>query len=83
MRFVPVKTADHQAAVLLHRGRERLVRQRTGLVNALRGHLAEFGVIAPPTMLAQHSRRWMEARNPGDGERWTLFASVTEPSQLV
>ena len=37
MRFVPVKTADQQAAVLLHRGRERLVRQRTGLVNALRG----------------------------------------------
>src|SRR5262245_16075898 len=47
MRFVPVKTADQQAAVLLHRGRERLVRQHTGLVNALRGHLAEFGVIAP------------------------------------
>jgi transposase len=47
MRFVPVKTAEQQAAVLLHRGRERLVRQRTGLVNALRGHLAEFGVIAP------------------------------------
>ena len=43
MRFVPIKTADQQAAVLLHRGRERLVRQRTGLVNALRGHLAEFG----------------------------------------
>src|SRR5262249_9337340 len=39
--------APLQAAVLLHRGRERLVRQRTGLVNALRGHLAEFGVIAP------------------------------------
>jgi transposase len=47
MRFVPIKTAKQQAAVLLHRGRERLVRQRTGLVNALRGHLAEFGVIAP------------------------------------
>jgi transposase len=47
MRFVPVKTADQQAAVLLHRGRERLVRQRTALVNALRAHLAEFGVIAP------------------------------------
>ena len=47
MRFVAVKTAEQQAAVLLHRGRERLVRQRTGLVNALRGHLAEFGVIAP------------------------------------
>src|SRR5262249_10701750 len=48
MRFVPVKSVDQQAAVLLHRGRERLVRQRTGLVDALRGHLAEFGVIAPP-----------------------------------
>ena len=47
MRFVPAKTAEQQAAVLLHRGRERLVRQRTMLVNALRGHLAEFEVIAP------------------------------------
>jgi transposase len=47
MRFVPGKTAEQQAAVLLHRGRERLVRQRTMLVNAFRAHLAEFGVIAP------------------------------------
>jgi transposase len=47
MRFVPVKSAEQQAAVLLHRGRERLVRQRTGLVNALRAHLAEFGIIGP------------------------------------
>src|SRR5882724_3794651 len=47
MRFVPVKTAEQQAALLLHRGRERLVRQRTALVNALRAHLAEFGLIAP------------------------------------
>ena len=48
MRFVPVKAAEQQAALLLHRVRERLVRQRTTLVNALRAHLAEFGVIAPP-----------------------------------
>src|SRR4051794_16770609 len=47
MRFVPAKTAEQQAAVLLHRGRERLVRQRTMLVNALRAHLAEFGIVAP------------------------------------
>jgi transposase len=47
MRFVAIKTAEQQAALRLHRGRERLVRQRTGLVNALRAHLAEFGVIAP------------------------------------
>jgi transposase len=45
MRFVPVKTADQQAILMMHRGRALLVRQRTMLVNALRGHLAEFGVI--------------------------------------
>jgi transposase len=47
MRFVPVKTAEQQASQLLHRGREQLVRQRTMLVNALRAHLAEFGLVAP------------------------------------
>lgn len=46
MRFVGVKTAEQQAAQLLHRGREMLVRQRTMLVNALRAHLAEFGIVA-------------------------------------
>src|SRR5437660_2397071 len=46
MRFVPVKTAEQQATALLHRGREQLVRQRTMLVNALRAHLAEFGIVA-------------------------------------
>src|SRR6266508_1212035 len=46
MRFVPVKTAGQQATALLHRGREQLVRQRTMLVNALRAHLAEFGIVA-------------------------------------
>jgi transposase len=46
MRFVPVKTAEQQATQLLHRGREQLVRQRTMLVNALRAHLAEFGLVA-------------------------------------
>ena len=46
MRFVPVKTTEQQATALLHRGREQLVRQRTMLVNALRAHLAEFGMVA-------------------------------------
>jgi transposase len=46
MRFVPVKTKEQQSALLMHRGRELLVRQRTMLANALRGHLAEFGFIA-------------------------------------
>ena len=46
MRFVPVKSAEQQSALSMHRGRELLVRQRTMLGNALRGHLAEFGLIA-------------------------------------
>ena len=47
MRFVPVKTADQMARSMLFRTRDLLVRQRTQTINALRGHLAEFGVIAP------------------------------------
>ncbi len=47
MRAVPIKTAEHQAALLLHRTRDLLVRQRTGLINAVRGHMAEFGIVAP------------------------------------
>ncbi len=47
MRFVPIKTAEQQAVLMLHRTRNLLVRQRTMLVNALRGHMAELGIIAP------------------------------------
>ena len=46
MRFVAVKTADQQAVSMLHKTRELLVRQRTMLTNALRSHLAEYGIIA-------------------------------------
>jgi transposase len=47
MRFVPVKTAEQQGLLVIHRVREMLVRQRGQLINALRGHLAEFGIVAP------------------------------------
>ena len=46
MRFVPVKTAEQQAALMVHRTRDLLIRQRTQLINALRAHLAELGLIA-------------------------------------
>jgi transposase len=46
MRFVPVKGEDQQALLMLHRVREQLLKQRTATVNALRAHLAEFGVVA-------------------------------------
>ncbi len=47
MRFVAVKTAAQQSLMMLHRTRSLLVRQRTMLVNAIRAHLAEFGIVAP------------------------------------
>jgi transposase len=46
MRFVPVKTAERQAAQMLIGLRDRLVRQRTQLTNAIRGYAAEFGLVA-------------------------------------
>ena len=46
MRFVPIKTAEQQAALMLHRTRDLLVRQRTQLINAMRAHLAELGLVA-------------------------------------
>jgi transposase len=46
MRFVPVKTPDQQAALSVHRTRDLLIRQRTQLINALRAHLAELGLVA-------------------------------------
>ena len=46
MRFVPLKTREQQAALMLHRTRHLLVRQRTMLSNALRGHLAELGIVS-------------------------------------
>jgi transposase len=47
MRFVAVKSAERQSVLALHRTRELLVRQRTMLINAIRGHCAEFGLVAP------------------------------------
>jgi transposase len=46
MRFVPIKSIDQQGLLMLHRTRDLLIRQRTQLINALRAHLAEFGLVA-------------------------------------
>jgi transposase len=48
MRFVPVKSEEQQALLMLHRVRDQLIGQRTATINALRGHLAEFGIVAAP-----------------------------------
>ena len=47
MRFVPTKTAEQQGGLVLHRTRHLLVRQQTSVINAMRAHLAEFGIVAP------------------------------------
>jgi transposase len=52
-RFVPVRSIENQAELMRHRVRELLAGQRTSLLNALRGHLAEIGVVAPQG--AQHA----------------------------
>ncbi|SEA97518.1 transposase [Rubrimonas cliftonensis] len=55
MRFVPIKEAVQQEVLVIHRVREMLMRQRTQLINGIRGHLAEFGVIGPERALLHHA----------------------------
>ena len=59
MRFVPVKTAEQQAALMLAGVRESIVRERTQLTNMIRGYAAEFGVVAPKPSSARWSRCWL------------------------
>jgi transposase len=47
MRFVATKTAEQQSCLTLHRTRHLLIRQQTSVINAIRAHLAEFGIVAP------------------------------------
>jgi transposase len=45
MRFAPIKSAEQQSVLMVHRARELLVRQKTMLINALRGHCGELGIV--------------------------------------
>lgn len=47
MRFVAIKSVEQQSILALHRSRDLLVRQRTKLIQALRGYMGEFGLVAP------------------------------------
>jgi len=47
MRFVETKTPEQQSCLMLHRTRHLLIRQQTAVINAIRAHLAEFGIVAP------------------------------------
>lgn len=47
MRFVETKTPEQQSGLVLHRTRHLFIRQQTAVINAIRAHLAEFGIVAP------------------------------------
>jgi transposase len=47
MRFVATKTAEQQGCLTLHRTRHLFIRQQTAVINVIRAHLAEFGIVAP------------------------------------
>jgi transposase len=67
MRFVPIKTCDQQAVLALHRVRSLLVRQRTAAVNATRGLMAEFGIVASKGIRRMEElRRKMEQSPPAE-----------------
>jgi transposase len=76
MRFVPVKSTEQQASGVVFRARDLLIRQRTQLMNALRGHLAEHGCVdrgsgerAAGRGADQPAVDGAAARRPGDGDQ--------------
>ena len=80
MRFVPLKSAERQSVLVLHRTRELLVRQRTMLINAIRGHCAEFGMIAPQgarraAELVEHVRQTEASELPDPARSALLIMS--------
>ena len=67
MRFVPVKTEDQQAALMLHTTRQLMVERRTALINSLRGQLAEFGMIAAKGL--SHARQLINIVTSGTDDQ--------------
>jgi transposase len=82
MRFVPVKTLAQQDLQALHRVRERLVCQRTALINQARGLLAEYGIVLPkgPSRLATEGPGAIASATLSDLAR-QVFASLFEQLQ--
>ncbi|WP_085031339.1 IS110 family transposase [Ensifer aridi] len=67
MRFVPIKTRDQQAVLALHRSRSLLVRQRTASINAVRGLVGEFGLVAAKGRYRMSElRQRMNSMSPDD-----------------
>ena len=69
MRFVQIKSVEQQGQLMLHRARDLLMRQRTQLINALRAHMAELGIVAAQrrTMELGRSAPMLTSASPGRG----------------
>ena len=85
MRFVAVKGEEQQARAMLFHTRDLLVRQRTQTINALRGHLAEFGVVAPqgPAHVGRLALALEDIRvrdYQSRSESWAAFCLVRSPT---
>jgi len=82
MRFVPVKSEEQQAALMLHTTRQLMVERRTALVNSLRGQLAEFGIVAPRGVA--HARALIRlVRQPDNTEFSALQPEALEVFNLI
>lgn len=79
MRFVAVKSTDQQAALSMHRARDLLVKQRTQLVNMIRGLLAEFGVDIPRGL----ERALMTARRIVEGDAMGAPAEAAKVARTL
>lgn len=82
MRFVPVKSVDEQAAAMLLSVRDLLVKQRTMLVNAIRSHAAEFGVIGAKGV-ARVSEVLARARESVPALAWDLLAVLAGQLEVL
>lgn len=85
LRFVKVRSVENQAVLMLHKAREMLVAQRTQLLNGLRGHLAEIGVIAAQgtcNMRALGSLIYEGHPDIPDAVRASLMPMVTQIEHL-
>ncbi len=72
-RYVPIKSTEQQAALMLLKVRDLLVKQRTMLINAIRGHAAEFGVIAANEPALAKA---------GDRNGWRCCLSASPPRRV-
>jgi transposase len=86
MRFVPVKTAEQQAALMMVGLRDRLIRNRTQLSNAIRGYAAEFGLTASRSLGAQiswpHMRPKRQASPMFAPQRLSFSQNSSSPAPL-